>query len=148
MNNKNNLSCIALLADIALLFIVVFISSFIHTKTIPFNTYYLLFFIAWILISLAFGKYKFANDSLKNEIISLLISAISVWGLLSLYVISLEKFNKNYNDIFFQILIILVIEIIGRLIYYLIKRKYYSHKKETYFSLDGLLFIQNFIQIS
>ncbi|MCK4813085.1 MAG: sugar transferase, partial [Candidatus Marinimicrobia bacterium] len=131
-------SIFALVTDIILLFFVVITPSYLQTKTIPFNTYYAIFFSAWILISLTSGKYKFTNQRLKNELMAICINAIAVWGLLSLYVISLEKYNKNYSALYAQILIVVVIELCSRLIYYIINRKKYSRKKESFTSYLNL----------
>ena len=132
------LSAISLLLDICLLFFIVVFPSFLQTKTIPINTYYALFFLAWSFLSIVYGKYRFTYQNFKNELIAIVLNAITVWGLLSLYVISLEKFNKNYNSLYSQILIVVIIELFFRLIYYIVNHKKYSRKKESFTSYLNL----------
>ena len=125
---------IAIIFDFILLISIVYIPTVLSGSTIHFNTYYAVFFLAWIIISIIAGKYRFGNYQLKNELMALFISAFSVWGLLSLFVISLEKYNKNYDALYRQILIVLLIEVLIRLFYYLINRKNYFKNKLSFFS--------------
>jgi lipopolysaccharide/colanic/teichoic acid biosynthesis glycosyltransferase len=126
---KRTLSILSGIGDFLLLLLVVNIPLYLQTKTVPVNTYYLVFYIAWIMISIFLGKYRFEHDRVINELMSIVLNAITVWGLLSLFVISLERYNKDYSLLYSQILIVLAVEVVIRFIYYLTHHKQYSHKK-------------------
>jgi len=134
LKKKKYLPLISGILDILLLISIVYIPAIVKGHSLQFNTYHGVFFLAWIIISIIAGKYRFGNYQLKNELMALFISAFSVWGLLSLFVISLEKYNKNYDTLYRQILIVLLIEVLIRFFYYMINRKKYSKNKLSFFS--------------
>ena len=131
---KKYLPFISGISDILLLITVVYFPYLIRGIPIQFNTYYAIFFVTWIVISITSGKYRFTYQQLKNEIMAIFINAMTVWGLLSLYVISLEKYNKNYYNLYKQILVVVIIEVFFRIIFYLFNLKKYSHNKTSFFS--------------
>ncbi|MDZ7821475.1 MAG: hypothetical protein U5N26_06490 [Candidatus Marinimicrobia bacterium] len=124
---------IAFLVDILLLAVVVLLPGYLREGEIPFNAYYALFFVAWIFLSFIFGKYRFEHRRVGHEIIAILLNAFVAWGLLSLFVISFEMYHKSYDSLFLQILLVVGIEIISRIIYYLANRKRYRKGKFSYF---------------
>ena len=138
MKKKFILTPIFFILDILLLMAVVYIPYVISGISIPINTYFIMFFMGWFFISIIAGKYNFSNENLKNEFTAILINAIAVWGLLSLYVISLEKYNKNYHMLYKQILIVVLIELLCRFIYYLINRRKYSNNRKSFFSFINI----------
>lgn len=138
MKNNRVLSIILPILDLVLLVLVVYLPALLTNEQLKFNTYYFLFFISWLIISFISGKYRFEHKQLKNELMAIIINAISIWGLLSLYVISLEKYNKNYHNLYKQILIVVFIELTFRIIYYLLNQKKYSNRKISFFSYMGI----------
>ncbi len=133
MKNRG-LSAITFFLDLLLLACVVFIPQYLKSNGIRLTLYHTVFFLSWILFSLMFGKFRFIYQRLKNELTAIVITGITVWGLVSLYVISFEKFNKDYNSLFKQILLVVLIELLARCMFYFIKRIKYQKVKSTYFS--------------
>lgn len=121
------------IGDIILLLIAVYLPSFLRNGSIEFNLYYAIFFTGWICLSFIFGKYRFRHGYLRHEITAIFLNSIAVWGLLSLFVISFELFNKSYNLLFRQILLVTCIEFSSRIIYYILNRKKYKKGSFSYF---------------
>ena len=136
---KNNTkSLLAIIFDLLFLLIVVYVPTIFRGESIYFNTYYILLFIIWILLSMVYGKYNIANKNIKNELLAIILNAITVWGLISLYVITLEKYNKIYHLLYKQILIVMCIELLLRITYYLINKNKYVNEKISYINYVGI----------
>jgi lipopolysaccharide/colanic/teichoic acid biosynthesis glycosyltransferase len=124
--------------DVLLLVGATFLPIYKNTGTVDPNIFHLIFFVTWLFLSIALGKFRFTNQRLQNEIIAILLNGISILGLLSLYVISLERYTRNYNILYRQVLIVVAIELICRLTYYIINHKKYSRVKQSFTSFLSL----------
>lgn len=124
---------IAFFADMLVLLFVVYLPGFLRGGTIAFNLYYTVFFTGWIFLSFIFGKYRFKHGYLWHEVTAILLNSIAVWGLLSLFVISFELYEKSYHLLFRQILLVTGIELCARFLYYILNRKKYKKGKFSYF---------------
>jgi lipopolysaccharide/colanic/teichoic acid biosynthesis glycosyltransferase len=117
---------------------VVFVPQYLKTGSIMPGLYHGVFFLSWIFFSIMLGKFRFGFQRIRNELTAIIFTGITVWGLVSLYVISMEKYNKDYHSLFKQILLVVFIEILARLGFYFINRKKYQQGKTTYFAHMGL----------
>jgi lipopolysaccharide/colanic/teichoic acid biosynthesis glycosyltransferase len=125
MNIKSK-TLVVFLLDILCLITVIIITGYLRKGSVSFNLYYIILIITWAFLSFIFGKYRFQYNRLSHEIIAILLNSVAILGLLSLFVISFQIYEKNYDFLFSQILIVTAIELFARTLYYLFNKRNYS----------------------
>lgn len=120
--------------DLMLMFLLVLGPSWAEHGHLHISWSLLLFFIIWPIVSYALGKYKSNMQSIKNEFIAIITSAFVFWGVISLYVITFQYYERSYSDLIMGIGYVLLIELVFRTIYYAVNRKKYLHHKISFLS--------------
>lgn len=124
--------------DLILMFFIVLGPSLLTQGHPKLNLSLLIFVFIWPIVSYAFGKYKTDMLSIKNELLAIFFSGFAFWSFISLYIIVFQHYQKSYEGLMWAIFLVLLIEFIFRIFYYVFYRKKYAHHKTSFISSLGI----------
>lgn len=127
-----------IIADFILMLLLLLGPSLLKPAYLNLKWSLLLFIIMWPIASYILGKYKTNKLSIKNELLSIFMSGIVFWGIISLYVIVFQYYGRSYSNLMETIALVVLVNFVFRIIYYLFNRKKYLHHKTSFISSLGL----------